>query len=257
MGERPYHKRYHGDALTGFMPLTLEERGAYQTVLDMIYDRGGPLLDNERLLAGYMNCSVRKWRKLRTDLIEKGKIHLDEEGLIANGRALKQLENDAKTHRKLVESGAKGGRARAENAKKHNSFNGTGQGSLEPGLAEGSSIPLPESREEREGRARVRTKQSPEIPLPDGWVPEPFGDGSQCAGIIASWSADMLELQAEKFRAHHTAKGSRWRDWQAAWKTWVLNSASATKPSGQAPAGSFLRIVQEELAREKKVKAGG
>jgi uncharacterized protein YdaU (DUF1376 family) len=73
MSALPYHKRYHSDALAGFMPLTLEERGAYQTLLDMMYDRGGPLIDNERLLAGYMNCSLRKWRQIRADLIEKAR----------------------------------------------------------------------------------------------------------------------------------------------------------------------------------------
>jgi hypothetical protein len=71
---RPFHKRFHSDALAGFMSLSLEERGAYQTLLDMIYDRGGPVLDNERLLAGYMQCSIRKWRVLRRALLDKGKI---------------------------------------------------------------------------------------------------------------------------------------------------------------------------------------
>ncbi|MDR7257809.1 hypothetical protein J2X47_001989 [Sphingomonas sp. BE270] len=84
MSARPYHKRYHSDALAGFMSLTLEERGAYQTVLDLIYDRGGPIADNERLLAGYMGCSVRKWRALRDELIAKRKISVNEGGLITS-----------------------------------------------------------------------------------------------------------------------------------------------------------------------------
>jgi uncharacterized protein YdaU (DUF1376 family) len=97
MSVLPYHKRYHSDALAGFMPLTLEERGAYQTLLDMMYDRGGPLIDNERLLAGYMNCSLRKWRQIRDQLIEKGKIFVNRDGLISNSRARKEIENASKT----------------------------------------------------------------------------------------------------------------------------------------------------------------
>jgi len=65
MSANPWHKRYHSDALHGFMSLTLEERGAFQTILDLIYDRGSALIDNDRLLAGYMGVSLRKWNSLR------------------------------------------------------------------------------------------------------------------------------------------------------------------------------------------------
>lgn len=131
MSALPYHKRYHSDALAGMMSLTLEERGAYNTLLDMMYDRGGPLIDNERLLAGYMNCSIRKWRALREILIEKRKIRINSHGLITNGRTEKEIENTSKTHRKRVEWGSKGGRTRAENEKKGNENNEGDQGNLE------------------------------------------------------------------------------------------------------------------------------
>lgn len=140
MSAMPYHKRYHGDALTGFMALTLEERGAYQTILDLIYDHGAPIADNERLLAGYMNCSIRKWRAIRDELIAKRKIRINRDGLLTNGRAEKELENSAKTSRKLAESGSKGGRIRAENEKKINENNETSQASLEPDLSEAQAI---------------------------------------------------------------------------------------------------------------------
>lgn len=140
MSVLPYHKRYHSDALAGFMPLTLEERGAYQTLLDMMYDRGGPLIDNERLLAGYMNCSTRKWRQIRDQLISKQKIYINSEGLIVNKRARKEIENASKTQRKLIEAGAKGGRTRAENEKLSNENSGTKQASLEAGSSDPQAI---------------------------------------------------------------------------------------------------------------------
>lgn len=140
MSALPYHKRYHSDALAGFMALTLEERGAYQTLLDMMYDRGGPLIDNERLLAGYMNCSIRKWRMIRDELIAKRKINITRDGLITNGRAEKEIENQSKTHRKLIEAGAKGGRTRAENDKKSNENNEGEQGLLKLGSSDPQAI---------------------------------------------------------------------------------------------------------------------
>lgn len=133
MSARHYHKRYHSDALAGMMALTLEERGAYQTLLDMMYDRGGPLQDNERLLAGYMGCSVRKWRALRETLIEKGKIEVNEAGELTNRRAEFEIENALKTSRKHAENGLNGSRKKAEIAKKHNENNAGSQAGLKHG----------------------------------------------------------------------------------------------------------------------------
>ncbi|MGV1912069.1 YdaU family protein [Agrobacterium vitis] len=82
-----YHRRYHAEALEGFRGLTLEQRGAYQTILDLIYDNGGPLEYRERWLAGQLNCSVRKARSLVTDLVELGKLYVSDDHMIANRRA--------------------------------------------------------------------------------------------------------------------------------------------------------------------------
>lgn len=120
MSARPFHKRYHSDALAGFMALSLEERGAYQTLLDLMYDRGGPIADNARLLAGYMGVSLRKWKSLREDLIAKGKIHLTDDGRLSNSRVEKELENDAKASRKHAENGLKGALKKYEMPKKLN-----------------------------------------------------------------------------------------------------------------------------------------
>jgi len=128
-----YHKRYHSDALAGFMSLTLEERGAYQTLLDMIYDRGGPIPGNDRLLAGYMQCSPRKWSSLRDALVTKGKIRLLDDGSITNDRAERELENALKTSRKHAENGLKGARKKHEAEKKGNDFSGDDLAALKPG----------------------------------------------------------------------------------------------------------------------------
>lgn len=156
MSARPFHKRYHSDALAGFMSLSLEERGAFQTLLDLIYDRQGPILDNERLLAGYMGVSIRKWRSLRADLLAKGKIFLTEDGMIHNSRAEKEIENDAKTSRKHAENGLKGGRKKSENAKKGNE---NSEGSLARLEQNPSLNHIPYSRDHIE--------EEPPTPLPD------------------------------------------------------------------------------------------
>src|SRR5690606_24639701 len=116
MARMNWHPRYHRNALEGLALMSLEERGAYTTILDMIYNRGGPIPDDDRLLAGSMRCSTRLWRTIRARLIEMGKIG-GEDGpdgpVLVNGRARSELEKQANRSRTNAESGAKGGKKRA------------------------------------------------------------------------------------------------------------------------------------------------
>lgn len=145
----PWYRRFPSDALSGYMCLNLEERGAYTTLLDLMYDRGESLHDNERLLAGHLGVTTRKWRSVKHALIEKGKITITD-GKISNPRFEKEREKDLERARKRAENGSKGGRARAENEKKTNDNNAPDQA----GLKQDSSISQ---------KLEART-----IPVPDG-----------------------------------------------------------------------------------------
>lgn len=108
-----WHARYHRDALDGMRVLTLEERGAYQTILDLIYDYGRPIADDPRWLAGWLGVSVRKWSGIRDALVLKGKISIND-GFISNFRAVLEIEKAVKHSRNLREAGARGGNKSAE-----------------------------------------------------------------------------------------------------------------------------------------------
>lgn len=110
----PYHRRYHGDALTGYRKLDLEERGAYTTVLDLIYDAGGPIENNERWLAGELNCSLRKSRAILSKLLSMQKIYITIDGKISNHRCEQELDYALKTSRKQAENGSKPKRKSAD-----------------------------------------------------------------------------------------------------------------------------------------------
>jgi uncharacterized protein YdaU (DUF1376 family) len=132
MSDNPWHKRYHSDALSGYMNLTLEQRGAYTTILDLLYDRGEPIQDNERLMAGYLNVSLRKYRAIRDQLVGMGKIFINEDGLISNKRFEKEREKTLKTSRKQAENAKRGAEKKAEQQKKDNKNNDTVQPTIEP-----------------------------------------------------------------------------------------------------------------------------
>ncbi len=60
--------------------------------------------------------------------------------------------------------------------------------------------------------------------LPADWEPRPFKPGSMAALTIIRWEPGRMERELSKFRDHHTAAGSRFECWQAAWSKWVNNS---------------------------------
>lgn len=64
--------------------------------------------------------------------------------------------------------------------------------------------------------------------LPGDWHPVPFGAGTKSLDVVSGWPPGEFEAQFEHFAAHHRAKGSRFKDWQDAWSTWVLNSRRYT-----------------------------
>lgn len=126
----PWHARNHQDALDGMLMLTLEERGAYNTCLDLIYSRQGPIPDDARWLSGWMGVSLRRWATIRASLIVKAKLYevnVNGTPSLMNQRAAIELENAAKRQRNLAEIGAKGGRKSAETRQDANKNNGQGQ----------------------------------------------------------------------------------------------------------------------------------
>lgn len=92
MGQLKWYKRDPDAALSGMMGLSLEERGAYNTVLDLIYTRDGNLPDDDRFVAGWLGVDVRVWRRIKTRLVALEKLYL-EGGFLRNKRA--DVEVDA------------------------------------------------------------------------------------------------------------------------------------------------------------------
>lgn len=90
MAEIKWYKRDPDAALSGMMQLSLEERGAYNTVLDLIYSRADKLLDDDRMIAGFLSCDPRIWKRIKTKLIDLGKLHI-EDGFLRNLRATSEI----------------------------------------------------------------------------------------------------------------------------------------------------------------------
>lgn len=126
-----WYKRCGADFIHGTMNLSLEEKGAYSLCLDLIYDRGGPIPDDARWLSGVCGVSMRKWNSLRQSLINAGKLTA-ENGFLTNSRAALEIVSAHLQRRNQAETGAKGGRKRAENERQARQNSDLAQATLKP-----------------------------------------------------------------------------------------------------------------------------
>ena len=210
---RPWYKRYPADFIDGTVGLSLEEKGAYSLILDLIYARGAPIKDDARYLAGVCNISLRKWAAIRDRLIEAKKIIISD-GFILNFRAEKEIEIATKQSRKLVESGAKGGRNRAENERRLNKNNDLGQATLKHTCAKDIETDIDIKKD-------TNVSQKKACRLPDAFQPD-FSFARE-QGL----TEQEAQNEFDSFRDYWNAKSGKDAaklDWQATWRNWIRTS---------------------------------
>ena len=86
MGILKWYKRDPNAALQGMMNLTLEECGAYNKILDLIYSHDGAVEDDDKAISRQIGIDPRTWRRMRSRLLDTGKIYIHAK-TIRNQRA--------------------------------------------------------------------------------------------------------------------------------------------------------------------------
>jgi uncharacterized protein YdaU (DUF1376 family) len=92
MGRLRWYKRDPRAALVGMRGLTLEECGAYNIILDLIYIHDGALEDDPHFISRELRTNTRGWRRIKARLLDTGKIYIHA-GMIRNERADDEVVN--------------------------------------------------------------------------------------------------------------------------------------------------------------------
>jgi uncharacterized protein YdaU (DUF1376 family) len=242
-----WYKRCGADFIHGTMMLTLEEKGAYSLCLDLIYDRGGPIPDDARWLSGVCGVSIRKWNVIRDRLVLLGKL-IAENDHLTNTRAGFELVSTEFRARERAESGAKGGRKRAENGVDTNKNNGIAQAQLK---RQAKQIREEEIREEEEVEAAPQLRARPQ---PVAEAIAIWNDGARAAG----WP---LALKTNDSRQRNI--GARLREngldgWRAAVTRGQLSPYLSQAPPPTwftldwlAGATNFLKVIEGNYDRNR------
>jgi uncharacterized protein YdaU (DUF1376 family) len=193
MGKMHWYKRDPNAALGGMMGLTLEERGAYNTVLDLIYSRDDNLPDDDHFIAGWCQVDVRTWKRIKAKLIEKGKLERSG-GLLRNFRATSEIHRRVEIIQLRQDAGREGGLKSGAVRNKNN------------GLAEANGEAFAEANDEaksnRYKKEEIRKeRKSARDPSPfEEWEQKLLAvEGVQGSGLAISSMHPITALQQEGY----------------------------------------------------------
>lgn len=167
MGRLRWYKRDPDAALAGMAELTLVERGAYNSILDLLYSRDGIVPDDDVLVARMIGCHWREWRAVKMRLLQRGKIWV-EGGNLSARRVQDTLKEAARFSQDQSRRASKGWQER-KNINKNN------EPSMPPGNAstttttvrkkdieDGANAPLPNPEKElfRRGKEVLKDRKA-------------------------------------------------------------------------------------------------
>jgi uncharacterized protein YdaU (DUF1376 family) len=151
--------------------LTLEERGAYITILNLIYDRAGPIPEDAWWITSNLGCTTRTWVKVRAALIVKRKLYaveIDGQPHLMNERADEEIGKLLDLHRTLSASGHRGGR---NSTTKPNKNKEETQATLKPGLSQAQALQIQITDTEEED-ANASLSAEADVAKKDAYPPD-------------------------------------------------------------------------------------
>lgn len=202
--------------------LNVAEQGMYWMICSLMMSEGGPVLQNDRRLAGLCLCRPAEARKLVDALVAKGKLRRSDEGKLSQKRALSEVELSMNRIQNAVENGAKGGRPKGKTKQK--------QGPLEPeGYSDqklSSTINHQPSteRETPDGVSRKRAyRLADDWVCPTDWIDEAVAEGMPKARAVA---------EAERMKNWSIAGGKNTAklNWRSAWRNWYRDKLDSSQP---------------------------
>lgn len=219
--------------------LSTAQHGAYLLILMAMWQHGGALADDERILAGFAKLSIDRWRKIGPPIRTLMKAVVN--GKLSQNRLSIELGKVVERVEKNRASGSTGGIAKS--LKNKDPTLATASLSLERKVdstlslfsevdseskIEGKKESKKESKSSNLGTARAR---GPHM-LPEDWAAGSADlDYARQHGFSEIETTDLIEA----FRNHHLHKGTKGLDWSRGWQLWVRNEI---KFSGQRGGGS-------------------
>ncbi len=239
--------------IEGTRCLSNPERGVYADLVERMYALESDLYYDERDLAGFCNVTIRTFRKILQGLIDKGKIHLTEDGKLTANHVRTEREtamNIRETYRsRAVRGGKRSGEMRKNNALSEACGSSSPSPSPSPSPLNKKELPNGSSKESPASPALALDPEPPPVAkpkfrigtkLPEDWQPTP-GDiaYAQERGLDETDIGDAVANFIEHFTNGNGRNKTR-GNWSLSWKRWVREQPTYSKAAigGHAAGGN-------------------
>ena len=217
----PYFRFYPSDFMRGVRGMSAQEVGLYTMLLCRMYEESGPIEDHALRLSTYCGMRQATFEKTLQKLVDLGKI-IRKNGTLWNDRAEIEISSRANDLKIAIKAGKASAQKRQQKQRQgatpvQRSFNHT-------------DTDTDTLKTEAKASAK-KPRRKPEIDLPEGWVPS---DRNIQDALSKGLSEKDIQDEADRFRDYHYSKQSRFRDWDAAWRTWIGNALRYRKGGGMA-----------------------
>lgn len=256
MKRENFYRRDPGLALQGMSSMSLEERGVYNTVIDLLYLTWRPLEDDPGYIAGHCRCAVQKLNPILRRLIEREKlVRFVENGrsYISNPtfeRERTDVKGPSKTRSGRAGVGEKSGEVweKLASVEKNPALldadieQNQCDTALDKSRVDESRHSEPKGSSQRDTRTSGLSPEFKKPPpnsrgtrLPPDWAPG-FAE-IEYAGTKGLDHEEITRV-AEDFRDYWIAKpgaDGRKADWTATWQRWVRSHIDRRRPVASRP----------------------
>lgn len=268
-----WYKRDPDAAIAGMIGLSLEERGVYNTVIDLLYSRDGELPDDDQFFARACECRPQTWRRLRDSLLAKGKLHRKSDGKLTANRVVNELQTARKLMAKREQTDLKPEIVKPVSDEKANNNNDAQSNVAADNMAvhareQPQPHPHPEKKDSRALAIATRPRLDDDFerfkkvyPKRDGanpWEPArkkfvaAVKSGVDPEAIIAGAQA-YANAEPEKIRTPYIAQAKTWLN-ERRWKDYGAPMVIAAATGPPQPPLPGMRTHEEILADAERRK---
>ncbi len=191
--------RHPDNFFTGTRTLTLEQRGAFNDLLDLYISRDGDLPDNDQHRARELAIDIRLWRRIKRELIAACKLEIIGTSLVPTGAATTLATCLAKSVAAKEAADSRWSKLREINK-----------------TPDAPELPLRQDKTRQEEKNIQKNTGSHD--LPSDWKPN---EKSFEIGKREGYSKDEIIWVAEGFSDHWKANGNRKKDWDRTFYNWL------------------------------------
>jgi len=236
--------------------LTCEEHGAYLQLLMIAWRSPGCGIPNDDAkIARMIGLSAKRWQAIKPTIMAFWS--LDEDGFWRQSRLTKERRWVAERSEKRAAAGRMGGRPKSLENHDANKANGFSE---ESKTKAPNPNPINNSPSLRSGEGAPKKARKPETEIDPNLQPD---EVDIAYAVSKGISRSLVMEEWERFVNRNVAKGQKYRDWKAAWRTWCSSPYRKTSegpPTGrpatrQSAQATFFNIAREAHLEELNARS--